>query len=135
MGELNKVETKEKVETSAAEYFIEDSILYMRAKKDANFTLEVTMEGIEARKKLQNGRKFPVLIDMRLAFGVSVEAREYSARDETTELYLAMAILSGKSLPARMMGNFFIKFNKPNIPLKLFSSEGKAIEWLKSFKK
>jgi hypothetical protein len=123
----------EKTETSAANYYIENNILFMRAKQDAEFTLELTTEGIEARKKLQKGRKLPVLIDMRLAFDVSEEAREYSAREETTELYLAMAILSGKSLAVRMMGNFFINFNKPAIPAKMFKKEENAIKWLKTY--
>ena len=105
----------------------------MRAKQDADFTLEVTIEGIEARKTLLGGRKFPVLIDMRLMSEVSEEARKYSATKETTELYLAMAILSGKSLPAKLIGNFFIKFNKPPIPTKLFKSEAKALTWLETF--
>lgn len=124
----------EKTETSAASYHIENNILIMRAKQDANFTLEVTIEGIEARKKLLEGRKFPVLIDMRLMFQVAEEAREYSATKETTELYLAMAILSGKSLPAKLIGNFFIKFNKPPIPTKMFKSEKKALAWLEGYR-
>jgi len=124
----------EKIETSAASYHLENNILIMRAKPDANFTLEVTIERIEGRKKLQEGRKFPVLIDMRLMSEVSEEAREYSATEETTELYLAMAILTGKSLPAKMVGNFFIKFNKPAIPTKLFKKEDKALAWLETFR-
>ncbi|MDF1673681.1 MAG: hypothetical protein P1U41_09255 [Vicingaceae bacterium] len=124
----------EKIETSAASYYIENNILFMRAKQDANFTLEVTIEGIEGRKKMQAGKKLPALIDMRLMSEVSEEAKEYSAREEVTDLYIAMAILTGKSLAANIVGNFFINFNKPNIPTKLFKSESKALAWLETFR-
>ena len=47
--------TLEMLETSTADYYIENKILYMRAEEDADFTLEATIEGGEARKKMQRG--------------------------------------------------------------------------------
>ena len=124
----------EQIENSTASYLIKDDILYVRAKEDADFTLEATIEGVEARKKLQQGKKYPVLVDTRLMFQVSEESREYGASKEVTELSSAMAILSGTSLATTLIGNFFIKFNKPAIPTKMFKKEDNAIEWLNSFK-
>ncbi len=125
----------EKIETATAQYYIEDNILIMRAKQDADFTLEATKNGVEARVKLQRGEKFPVLIDTRLMFQVSEESRKYGATKEVTDLSVAMAILAGTSLATTLLGNFFINFNKPAVPTKMFKNEESAIEWLKSFKK
>jgi hypothetical protein len=33
----------------------------------------------------------------------------------------------------RIIGNFFIGMNKPGIPVKIFDSEDKAIQWLRGF--
>ena len=41
-----------KIETSTATFYVENDILFMRAKEDADFTLEASIEGIEVRKKL-----------------------------------------------------------------------------------
>lgn len=38
-----------------------------------------------------------------------------------------------KSLPQKIIGNFFLKFHKPKIPTKLFSDYTKAIKWLKEY--
>lgn len=124
----------EQIETSAALYYIEDDIVYMRGKPDADFTLDAAIEGVNARRKLQQGKKMLVLIDTRKVFQVSKETREYGASKEVSELSAAMAILAGSSLAATIIGNFFIKFNKPFSPTKMFKKEENAIKWLNSFK-
>ena len=128
---MNKSEV---IETTTAKYYIENDILFLRVKKDADFTLEAAIEGVKVRKEIQKGKKFPVLLDTRKMFQVAKEANEYGASKEVSELSSAMAILAGKSMASRIIGNFFIRFNKPFIPTKLFKEEEKAIEWLTSFK-
>ncbi|NQX98298.1 MAG: STAS/SEC14 domain-containing protein, partial [Flavobacteriales bacterium] len=63
----------------------------------------------------------------------SKESREYGAKKEVSGLSSAMAILAGKSLAAILVGNFFIRFNKPVTPTKIFKREEKALEWLATF--
>ncbi len=123
----------EQIETATAKYYIENDILFLRVKKDADFTLEAAIEGVKVRKEIQKGKKFPVLLDTRQMFQVSKEANEYGASKEVSELSLAMAILTGNSMAARIIGNFFIKFNKPFIPTKLFKKEENAVKWLKNY--
>ncbi len=123
-----------KIETSTATFYVENDILFMRAKEDADFTLEASIEGIEVRKKLQQNKKMLVLIDTRNVFQVSKEAREYGASKEVSDLSTAMAILAGTSLATTLIGNFFINFNKPFSPTKMFKKEENAIKWLNSFR-
>jgi len=120
-------------ETKEAELFIEDDILIMRAKPDADFSLAASIELVEVRKEIQSGKKMKVLMDIRDMFQVSKESREYGARKEVSRLSSAMAILAGKSLTATMVGNFYIRFNKPAVPTKIFKKETNAIKWLNSF--
>jgi len=126
--------TLNKIETSIAYFYIENDILFMRSKKDADITLEANIESVDARKKLQNGKKMLVLIDTRNVWQVTNEARAYATTKEVEDLSIAMALLPGLNITTILIASFFIKFNKPSIPTKLFKSEDKAIEWLNSFK-
>ena len=125
--------TKDKIETNTAIYYIQDGILIMRTKKDADMNLEAAKEGIAARKKLQGDKKALILVDNRNAWQVSNEAREYAAQKEIDSMNIAMAILAD-SITTRMIGNFYINFNKPKTPTKMFKSEAKALEWLETFR-
>ena len=80
----------------------------MRTKQDASIGLEEAREGVEARK--------------------------YGAKKEVVDLSIALTILAGTSLPATIIGNFFIKFNRPSIPTKMFKKEENALKWLNSFR-
>ena len=126
--------TIEKIETSIAHFYIEDDIVFMRSKKDADITLKATIESVNARRKLQNGKKMLMLVDTRDIWQVSSESRAYSTKKRVEDLTIAMALLPGSNMTTILIANFFIKFNKPNIPTKLFKTEEKAIEWLNSFK-
>lgn len=125
---------QEKIETTAAFYYIEDDIVYMRAKQDADITLEAAKEGIEARIKLQQGKKMLMLADTSKVWQVSSNARAYSSTPEVDKMNIAMAILAGYSLTTTIIANFFIKFNKPKTPTKIFKNEKDALDWLDTFR-
>ena len=38
-----------------------------------------------------------------------------------------------KSLAQKLLGNAYLKINKPVVPTALFDNEEKAIEWLQKF--
>ena len=83
-----------------------------------------------AFRELAKGQKFAVLLDATKLFTVSSEAKALIASKEFSFDRLAAAFVT-RSLANRLIGNFFIKFNKPPTPTKLFSEEEPAIEWLK----
>ena len=45
------------------------------------------------------------------------------------EKRIASAIIIN-SLSQKLLGNFYLKINKPNEPTKMFSDKKKAIEWI-----
>jgi hypothetical protein len=63
---------------------------------------------------------------------VNHEARQY-ASEEGRNFFIASAVISS-SLPVKLMVNFFIKFYKPPVPFKMFSTEEEARKWLRTFK-
>ncbi len=119
-------------ESTTSTYQLEDGILYMRVKEGADITLEAAIEGAAVRKQMQQGEKVLLLVDLRKVGQVHRDARAYAAKKEIDEMNKAMGMVTGKSLAARIIGNFYIKFNKPNTPTKLFKTEERALTWLKT---
>lgn len=125
--------TINKIKTSTANHYIENDILYIIFNDGAVVDLEEIKASKAARLELQNSESMLVFVDIRNLFNVTVEARKYAAEDENSKYSIAMAILVN-SLPTRLLTNFFIKFNKPKTPTKMFTSKDKALTWLENFK-
>ncbi|MGE0560760.1 MAG: hypothetical protein AB7O47_03005 [Flavobacteriales bacterium] len=65
---------------------------------------------------------------------VTKEAREFSASVDGLKYSSAEAYVFN-SLPHRIIGNFYLKFNKPSVPTKFFNTKEEAEVWLKTFLK
>lgn len=74
--------------------------------------------------------KFAVLVDGSNYFSTTAELRQLIASEAYTQLRFATAIVT-KSMAGKIIGNFFIKVNKPASPTKIFSNEVDAFKWLK----
>jgi len=92
--------------------------------------LEEAKENIEAIKKVSGGKRVPLLGNMTGLKAQSKAARDYYS--SATEVSCAVALLV-KSPMARVLGNFFIGFNRSGVPTKLFTSEEEAVKWLGDF--
>ena len=114
--------------------FIDDGVVRMKEPPDVMMGLPEAKEMIAAISELGNGDKVILLGDLRRhrGFTVDSEGREYLGGKQMGEIVAAVGLLVGSPL-SRFMGNFFIAINKPGFPVKLFTSEPKAIEWLKDF--
>jgi hypothetical protein len=81
--------------------------------------------------QLSNNEKYAAIATSGFGSTISPAAREYSANHHSIKNYrIALAIIVD-NLAHRLVGNFFIKFNKPKSPAKLFTSKDEAIEWLR----
>lgn len=80
------------------------------------------------------GKKILLLIDLRELKGFTLdrEARLYMAGNEAKKVIHAFAFLIGSPV-SKIIGNFFMGVNKPIFPVQLFTSEAKAVDWLKTF--
>ena len=59
--------------------------------------------------------------------------REYASSVEENKYTIADAIVTS-TLSLNMVAKFYIQFNKPHMPTKVFKSRDEAIQWLLSFK-
>ena len=86
-------------------------------------------ENMASIEILAKGQKVPVLVDIRKSIGVSQKCRAYFAGHDAQKIQSALLISSPLS---KMIGNFFIGFNKTKFPAKLFTNKKEAVEWLSS---
>jgi hypothetical protein len=89
-------------------------------------------EAVREIALLGQGRKRPVLVDLRQCKSVAVDARAFLAGPETARVQVAAALLVASRL-RKAFGNFAMRLRKPLIPTRLFTSEDKALDWLRSF--
>lgn len=110
-----------------------ERIVYMKILDRAEIELENAIQNQEAVKQLTNNEKHLLVVDARgIDVYVSKEARTFSADRKAADPCIAKAFIVN-STANRLIGNFYINFNKPNIPTKLFSTVEKATEWLNSY--
>ncbi len=87
---------------------------------------------IQRRRELANHQKVYTLTDITSMTKVSKEAKKYLASDEAASDINAGAIIIN-SYASMMIGNLYLFFEKPKVPVRLFNTEEKALTWLHSF--
>jgi len=90
-------------------------------------TIDILEEHIEICRQAF-GTEGCYLSDIRQLKSVCQKSRKHLANHSVAKAS-AVLVSSGFST---MVGNIFLKFNKPNFPIRLFTSEEKAMTWLKN---
>ena len=112
----------------------DDGIMHIHIKDGADVELGDAIKIVEAMGKLGNKKKFPVLIDCGEFASVDKEARMLSANKDANIFSSADAV-AYHSLAHKLLADFYIQHNKPEIPTRVFSDNESAISWLKTFQK
>lgn len=112
-------------------WFDENGICCSVSKKHPPQSLEETKKAVEDFKKLTNGKKICMLLDITNSTPSSKEVRDYAA-EEMPNLVIAIAMISQSPL-GRMVANLFFGLKPPPYPTKMFSNEKEAKEWLKQY--
>ena len=122
----------------AAKFFTwmdENGIVKTRVKPSCDIHLEDAIENsklVNSFELKQNQKGYPLIVDLRELKSITKEARKYFAMKnrETKVIAIAMVVESSFS---RMVANFYLGINKPNVPVKLFNEDWKAEEWCFKF--
>jgi hypothetical protein len=107
----------------------EYGIIRIKTFPNAQMNLDDAKEGSRIVDKLSKGKGSVIFIDMREAASMDRESRKYYSELESN---IAVALLVESPL-SKVIGNFFVGLNKTSYPLKIFSSDEKALDWLKGF--
>ncbi|NTU83895.1 MAG: hypothetical protein HGA45_31730 [Chloroflexales bacterium] len=111
----------------------EDGIVRATVLPGVAQSLAEAQENFAAQIRLTQGQRHALLVDIRAGQSQDREAREFYTRSEAARVIRAVAILV-ESPMSRLIGNFFLGFNKPTIPLRLFSSDEEALGWLREIR-
>lgn len=119
--------------SSIVNYEIANGILIASYKKGVFITLDLAMDNVKDRIKYTNDNQFPVLIKDYGVTRMDKDARVYLSSEDATKGIIAAAFVSG-SVFSMFIINFFTKVNPPKMPVKAFSDELVALNWLSQFK-
>jgi hypothetical protein len=110
--------------------FEKDQVAHLHIK--ANQIVET--DEVKAIFQVINGKngRFRLLVTADEQAALSPEAREYASSAESTDKIVADAVVV-QNYSHEMTANFFIRFNKPNRPTRLFKHRDEAYEWLNTF--
>lgn len=114
------------------EMWIEEGILHVVVLTDS-FTLDLAEECVRERMRITQGKSYPMLSDSRNVVNFEKEARKYLALNDNVANLNAGAILIKNQLQ-KILGNFFLLINKPDVPARLFTDKEEALAWLGHFK-
>ena len=118
--------------TNTAKYYFIDEILVSEILPNVNMDLEEFEYNNKIRAEIIGENQVALLLDIRELKGVNYETREASRKEVQNGHYNAVAILVENSI-SRMIGAIALGFNKPMIPIKVFTDKEKALLWLKNY--
>ncbi|MES2763901.1 MAG: STAS/SEC14 domain-containing protein [Bacteroidota bacterium] len=114
----------------ASFWFDENGILYALSKSTPR-TLEKQKENYALIRRITKNKKVCLLSDTTTASQQDEVTTTYMIK-EIPNLFIAMAIISDSAL-GRFTVNHFLTTNHQPIPIKYFTNEKEAKEWLKKY--
>ena len=108
----------------------EDGIVIVRIRADVHQTLEDAKANLAIALTETDGRRRPLLIDIRGAQSLDADVRHHYSGQALDAGFSVLALLVEASPLGRMMGNVYLRVAHAGIPTQLFSDEVMAVEWL-----
>ena len=116
-------------ETENCHFEFSDNVLYVGLKEEADFTLEVSQAEVAISEQLVGDNLYTVIIDLTKNSAIPHDVRKWMANYKRPNL-VASALLIDANLAAKIIVNFYLKFDKPVVPNKIFNDKDEAIAWL-----
>lgn len=108
----------------------DDLLIEFKVKKNKTLQEKDIWESRDLSVNYMPNKKFTVIMEAEENFEVSGDARRAGASLEYSKHVAALALCSNK-LHETIIGNLFLKINKPIVPTKFFDDRAKALQWLK----
>lgn len=125
------IEHSDLIKGEIADYhYGDDGILYSYSKSTLR-TVQSISDNITLVKKITGNKKVPLLIYLSNSPVPDKETRKFSTEQLPT-VYKAMAMVSKPGL-AQLIMRILFSFQSPPIPMKSFSNDTEAKEWLKQY--
>lgn len=119
----------EHIEENICFRIFENRIFHVSIPKNMKIGKEIIDIGYDFLNKNGGGRFYNVYEFDSFA-DVEPEVREWAA-DSSGNHYTYCDAIVIRNLAQKIIADFYIKFNKPKMPTKIFYSVNKAYEWIK----
>jgi hypothetical protein len=113
-----------------ATYWFDEGILVSQSKSPKR-TVANLLDNVALVKRISNNKRVPLLIYLSNS-PVPDKATRKFASEQLPIIYLAMAMVSKPGL-AKFIMNILFLLKPPPIPMKSFTNDAEAKEWLKQF--
>lgn len=110
-----------------------DGFIQIQFENDFSGDVEDARNMISTMRQLKETPKCYMLVVYGDDNTFTKETREFIASDEVSEL-VAVDALVVKGLAMKIVGNGYLRINKPKRPTRLFNSPEVAVKWLQQFK-
>jgi hypothetical protein len=123
----------EKEKTRTCEIFIDElGILHVKILAGVIIDKEDAADNFVVVRNLTEGKPILKLVDARNPFIIKKDAQIFVEKENDPNTNIARAVLVN-SFITKYLRAFFLRLEKPKVPVKIFTSEKKALEWLKTF--
>ncbi|MDP1803080.1 MAG: hypothetical protein Q8L81_17090 [Bacteroidota bacterium] len=109
-----------------------DGIMQLQFKEGFNGDADDARNMIKTFRKIMPEGRARILVIYQEDNTFSKEAREYIASDEVSTVVMADALII-KGLALTIIGNGYLRINKPKRPTRLFTSPDAGVKWLQQF--
>jgi len=123
------------IEIDETKITIHEVYVHFHFKKGSNPISKSAVEEAHSivAKELQSSKKY-LLVTTEEGVTLTEPARDFASSESFDEFIKADAVVT-RNYSHEISANFFIRFNRPNRPVKLFPNEEKAINWINELKK
>ena len=109
--------------------FRDDGIVNLHFRGEHTIEANAVEKVLDTLQEEYPKMKCHLLITGDKGFNMSQEARAFASSDKYDAISCADAIVQ-VDYSHQMAANFFIRFSKPNRPVKIFPDEERAVTWL-----
>lgn len=121
------------VETEHVKYWLDEGVLNATFSRNLVISLDLAQKLVDMRLTFCEGKSYPVLMDISYIASVDTASRKYLSSEKAMQHILAGGFLC-QSLVSKLIGNIFVRIDRPKIPTRIFTDRNKAVTWLKQFK-
>lgn len=124
-------ESAEVFETSTSKYWFANGFMYVVTKKGTPPNLETHVKEMEEFKRRADNKKVCAIIEVNDSTPTSRAVRDYNTK-ALPEMFNAIAFIINKPV-MKMLASLYLGVTTTPFPVKMFSNENEAREWVKKY--
>lgn len=109
----------------------EDGYYDLFIKDNVEIFIEDMLRIVDAQKQLC-GNRIPILISGGKYSTTNIEVMKFLSKNENMPFSKVSAYIAA-SISQKLLGNFYMKINKPERPTRFFNNKEDAIQWIKQY--